>query len=402
MGVCLGDLDARQVERLRTELAETLAANFAYPPFFDYTAGHAKARPVDREKRQEIAQYLSSVSFSSLDRVDVRSPDLRRFLERLLLRYIEVNPVLGRQQYARRLSEMRATVPRAAAQIQRGLVALTEGSAPAFGARRPVVSWSGQSPRHAAPLPEEELEYHTGVLQATLSRSHQAVSPPSGQAPATGAGLYGAFGAIPQAPSPGSSLDRQPTRPVPSVGAPATPRTPEQNGHASANGPRELPPELYQLYGDYLTDMHVAVRRGTGAPTAASPSPANGGYATGAPAGQGQWQAPASAPAIPAQPTPPTGNSRQDEVIFAQLRYQVEAYVRRAARNYGLAAREGDPARVMDALRISGLVDEADLRVAEGILALTDRVARQGHASLEDYRQAFMLYLLYHRGHLGE
>ena len=35
-------------------------------------------------------------------------------------------------------------------------------------------------------------------------------------------------------------------------------------------------------------------------------------------------------------------------------------------------------------------------------LALTDRVSRQGHASLEDYRQAFMLYLLYHRGHLGE
>ena len=56
----------------------------------------------------------------------------------------------------------------------------------------------------------------------------------------------------------------------------------------------------------------------------------------------------------------------------------------------------------MHALRVSGLVDEADLRVAEGILALTDRVSRQGHASLEDYRQAFMLYLLYHRSHLGE
>jgi len=107
------------------------------------------------------------------------------------------------------------------------------------------------------------------------------------------------------------------------------------------------------------------------------------------------------APVAPVAPAAPSPGSRQDEVIFAQLRYQVEAYVRRAARSYGLAGREGDPASVMDALRRSGLVDEADLRIAEGILALADRVARQGHASIEDYRQAFTLYLLYHRSHLG-
>jgi hypothetical protein len=94
--------------------------------------------------------------------------------------------------------------------------------------------------------------------------------------------------------------------------------------------------------------------------------------------------------------------SRQDEMIFAQLRYQVEAYVRRAARSYGLPTRDGDPFRIMDGLRRSGLVDEADLRIAEGIIALADRVAQQGHASIEDFRQAFTLYLLYHRSHLGE
>ena len=48
-----------------------------------------------------------------------------------------------------------------------------------------------------------------------------------------------------------------------------------------------------------------------------------------------------------------------------------------------------------DALRRSGFVDESDLQLAEGILAVTDRVAASGVATVEDYRQAFMLYLLY-------
>jgi len=83
------------------------------------------------------------------------------------------------------------------------------------------------------------------------------------------------------------------------------------------------------------------------------------------------------------------------------LRYQLEAYVRRAARSYGVPHQGGDPATVLDELRRSGFVDEADLRIAEGIFALTDRVTAQGHASPQDYSQALMLYLLYHRSHLS-
>ena len=75
--------------------------------------------------------------------------------------------------------------------------------------------------------------------------------------------------------------------------------------------------------------------------------------------------------------------------------------MRTAARSYGTPADGKDPSTVLDFLRGSGFVDEADLRIAESILALTDRVNGNGMASLEDYRQALMLYLLYHRGHLG-
>ena len=70
-------------------------------------------------------------------------------------------------------------------------------------------------------------------------------------------------------------------------------------------------------------------------------------------------------------------------------------------RGLRIQTRSDDPSGVLDALRRSRYVDEADLRLAEGILALTDRVTAAGEATLPDYRQALMLYLLYHRSHLG-
>jgi hypothetical protein len=106
-------------------------------------------------------------------------------------------------------------------------------------------------------------------------------------------------------------------------------------------------------------------------------------------------------------PQPPTGNqaanpsTHADQMVFWQLRYQLEAYVRRAAESYGLSYNGSDPSTVLDTLRQSGFVDEADLRIAEGILALTDRVTHAPMVAMEDYRQAFLLYLLYHRSHLG-
>jgi len=87
--------------------------------------------------------------------------------------------------------------------------------------------------------------------------------------------------------------------------------------------------------------------------------------------------------------------------VFHQLRFQIEGYVRKAARSYGLPDLPGDPTHVIEALRGSNLVDESDLRMAEGVLALADRVIAEGEASLRDYRQALMLYLLYHRSHLA-
>src|SRR5262245_36454704 len=111
MGASVGELEPRQIERWRVEIAEALAARLAYPPFFAFRAGRELVRPLDRAKRDELDQFVRSINFSPLERLDVSSTEVRRFLEQLLLRYIEVNPALQRPWVVRRQSSLRTSVP---------------------------------------------------------------------------------------------------------------------------------------------------------------------------------------------------------------------------------------------------------------------------------------------------
>jgi len=469
MGISVGSLEQRVLERLRAELAETLAAHLAYPPFFNYRSGEATCRPLDRAKRDELEQFVRSAHFESIERADITSPDVRRFIEQLLLRYIEVNPALARPQTMRRLPQVRTRVPRLAAETQRALGAHLEGKAPAFGTRRESTSWSASSP---APSPREGREHNTRVLEAVLVRRGEAPAParprsvvpspatrrpPSAPPAPSWSPVPGAPAPVPvseMAPMPGGSpfaglelgsqtavfggtgsgnLSEMETSPLAALGSAFA----AGNGNAvesAAAQPRELPPDLYQIYGNYLRDMQPEAPMAE-APTAETPAAALLGASppvpmpapTPMPAPQATLPsiAAAYAPSVPwtpeptSEPTPApspraaplpvvmpgTGvapaDARSDKLIFWQLRYQLEAYVRRAAGSYGVRTASGDPSGVLDALRRSGYVDEADLRIAEGILALTDRVTAAGSASVDDYRQALMLYLLYHRSHLG-
>jgi hypothetical protein len=411
MAARMTELEPRVIERLRAELAELIAASVAYPPFFDFRANRLITRPIDRARMDEIQRFLSSVNFAVLERADVTSAETRRFLERLIVRYLEVNDGMRSRYAVRLLPRMRALAPRVAAEAQRRATGYLNGVVPDFGARRQTVSWANSSHR-AVPRSGEERERATRVLESALLQRPGAPADPApiiGQArppaasapdpwrgqpdgltipvPATGfapsspgASPYSAFGDVGArsnggAPAPGyppARLADQPTGPL--ATPPASPA-----GQANRAGMRELPPDLYQLYGDYLNDMEPE------APVRPAPRP------------------PAPPPAARQQPpTAPTdANARNDQLIFWQLRYQLEAYVRRAARSYGVPHQGSDPATVLDELRRSGFVDEADLRIAEGVFALTDRVTAQGHATEQEYRQALMLYLLYHRSHLN-
>ena len=398
MAARMSELEPRLMERLRAELAELIAANVAYPAFFDFRANRLVTRPIDRARMEDIQRFLNSANFGPIEHADIKSAETRRFIERLILRYIEVNEGLRGRYISRHLPRLRALAPRLAAEAQRRATGHLNGSVPDFGARRQTMSWTSVTRRERR-RSDDERERATRVLEAALTQSHGAsASPmPTPPRPATSAAADPWRGlpndvtipvpAAEYAPQPASAppssvrddppsrLFDQPTGPLP------TPPT----AQARPVPMRELPPDLYKLYGDYLNDMEpeapVKPSPAVSAPRPASPPPA--------------------APPSRTPQAPAGTNARNDQMIFWQLRYQLEAYVRRAARSYGVPYQGADPATVLDELRRSGFVDESDLRSAEGIFALTDRVTAQGHATAQEYSQALMLYLLYHRSHLN-
>lgn len=441
MAVSVGDLDPRQVERLRVALAEAIAAHFAYPPFFVYRAGRSVYRPIDRAKQEQIADFLRSVNFAALDPVDVASPEVRRFIERLFTRYLQVNVDITQPRQARRQPELRARAPKIAADLQKGLLAHLNGQNADFGTRQMQRSWASNA--RPSRLPEDELERRNHILETTLvrlrngelatfSRSIPAVHDPRANPavrhpqtssaaqpprspfsrswayeqadPTVHAPAQGFADAFSASASSGQYREAQlpavtelPTSQMPAIG-----RGDERNGsglYGSNSSTAHIEPDLVQLYGDYLQDMQpdlpahndVPVARAAAASYPAPPvsfPPAGNGWAASSPSS-------ADSAAIY------SSDGRRDEAVFSQLRFQLEGFVRTAARGYGIEADGKDPSLVLDFLRSSGFVDEADLRIAESILALADRVTGNGMASLEDYRQALMLYLLYHRSHLG-
>jgi hypothetical protein len=455
-----GQLDAQHAERMRHALVETICAHYASPPFFDSRAGTERVRPLDRASLEAVGNFVHSINFSPLQATDIASNEVRRFFEALLLRYLDVNPAFKAARYGRYVPALRTRAPRLAADLHRGLLTFLDGKAPGFGAPARKHSWT-EGRERARKISQEDYERTTRILEAAMIRSRiddyseigfvpqsapaDVARPPERTParpehpaqPAADQWLNGTAGDL-TVPAPASgfaaTFDALGISATSARSAPAAP--PANNGRRITNdqptspmpasvpprsmpsAPRELPNDLYELYGDYLQDMQpdTAVRPVIPAvsarpvpPVAPPPNP---------PAQRTPWQSGQGAPpfappqAVPAPYVPhahqqpmngPTAGpaTHADQMVFWQLRYQLEAYVRRAAESYGLSFNGSDPSTVLDALRQSGFVDEADLRIAEGILALTDRVTRANTVAVEDYRQAFLLYLLYHRSHLG-
>lgn len=553
MGSSLAGLDQRDVARVRAELAAVIAAHFAYPTFFDYHAQVPRMRPLSAARRQEIAQFAQLADFSGVEHFDLTAPQVRRALERILLRYLDLNPDLARPAALQQRALMRVEVPRVAAEIQRGLAAFASGTlagADGFALARPRVSWHGTDgerdtlrdpldpagaersalliqaallPRRdssvvqvappaqapvLAPPPASELEttaphpimtatpvpdvstfwggypapldghgerdrYADGMFVASEEQTapRPTVSlPPSDAVPdrelerdtAPHIATSGNGHAANVAPAAWAALLRDLTGPVPALPTgrpPAVPSSPfvgledgaqsgmfgalpanpfsasaqgspSVHGATSGNGhhngrrdpfsdiegdtdPRKLPPGLVAMYSAYLRAMRPGPAPHNATPTA-DQTPAPGipdsevwARSTMPPAFQASRTAhdtstptgPASAPSVS---TPGAGTGPgSDQMIFAQLRNQLDAYLRATARTAGVQVAGTDPERVLAALRRNGRMSAADVRLAESILAITGRVLAGGTATQEDYRRAFMLYLLFHRGRIG-
>lgn len=168
MGGSLSQLTSRQLECVKSELAEVIIAHFCYPTFLDYRVNRLRTRPVDRRKRQEVWAYVNGLNFGPLDTVDAASMEFRRFVERVFLRAIEMNRALLVATSERQIAAVRARVPQLAAQVARGLADyLMLGEASEFGRARPIESWASAAQGYREPT-WEQIEKSTQLLQTTL------------------------------------------------------------------------------------------------------------------------------------------------------------------------------------------------------------------------------------------
>jgi hypothetical protein len=340
---------------------------FAYPPYFDYRRNLLVHRPLDSGKRLEIIRYIQRLPLDVDIPLDASA--MERWVAQTLLGFANTNDALTLPRAA---SRRRTLVRRARVAATRlahyALAELLRDPPTPFPVER-TGTWLGRPDGRSRDDAIAQHERQTQMIALVLARPHPPARPSQEQIP--------------------NQQARRPEPPTANRSAGAQPglfgfgrRKPQAQTEVEAPGParpREASADLLELYGEYLSDMQPEM---TTHQTAAIPRATNvGDRSAGAPPG--------------------AGDAQTDMQVFYQLRFQIEGYVRKAARSYGLPNVPGDPAHVIEALRASNLVDESDLRMAEGILALTDRVIADGMASMHDLRQALMLYLLYHRSHLA-
>ncbi len=87
----------------------------------------------------------------------------------------------------------------------------------------------------------------------------------------------------------------------------------------------------------------------------------------------------------------------EDVVIFEQLRHQLTVWLRVEAIHEGLDIADKSPIQLIDALRSQPGVDETRLQVVTTLLHLTETVNEKRQATLLDYKQAMMFYLMHTR-----
>jgi hypothetical protein len=365
MTLTLRQLSPRQRDSLRVALASLLERYFAYPPYFDFRRSASAHRPVDGAKRLDIIRYVQQVSFDV--EIQLEAPALERWAAQTLLGFANTNPTLTttRASSSRRHTLIKHA-QRAAAEVAQHALNNAQRDVPVPFTPEAARSWLGQAGDRARADFIAEHERQTQMIALVLARPR----PP--KRPVVEESVIATAQSLSERQEPSGFLGFGRRK------APAQP----QAARPSPAGPREAPADLLQLYGEYLSDLQPELT----IQTAAIPHPAT--FHSTVQGGSSRV-------------VHSSDDAQTDMQLFYQLRFQIEGYVRKAARSYGLPDLPGDPAHVIEALRGSNLVDESDLRMAEGVLALSDRVIADGRASLQDYRQALMLYLLYHRSHLA-
>ena len=89
--------------------------------------------------------------------------------------------------------------------------------------------------------------------------------------------------------------------------------------------------------------------------------------------------------------------SEEDVVIFEQMRHQLVVWARVEAVRAGLDIAVHEPSELLDMLQHIDGIDETRLQVTSTLINLCDQIITAGQASLLEYKQAIMFYLMHTR-----
>lgn len=89
--------------------------------------------------------------------------------------------------------------------------------------------------------------------------------------------------------------------------------------------------------------------------------------------------------------------SEEDVAIFEQMRHQLVMWLRIEAVRLGLDISNQGPAQLLEVLRQQGSFDETRLQIVSTLLDLSNQVSKNRQATLLDYKQGLLFYLMHTR-----
>jgi hypothetical protein len=425
VGILVSQLPPAELARLKAELAETLIMNFCYPRFFDYRTDSLRMRPVDRAKRQEVWQFLGSIDFSAWGRIDLLSPDFQRQVERLFIHFVQRNRNFFGEPGRKRMADIKMLIGTASSSVVQGLRAHLTGRPGSFGNPRPVPSWAKSNVMGRLEPDWDRIVAATMLLQQQLQelRGEIAVTTTS-DARMTGT------------PAKRASRRRPTVNGGNAVEAEETPHQPiSQKGPARKEEVRSTPPFQRPKITSPLASSpareaasipipapdaspvrkveHVVVSEDTSTPSLAVRDKAAENSMVRSPERTQQATSPATmaqprdfpqttqAPLVEVPAKAPESTtvlvSDEDVVIFEQMRHQLVMWLRIEAVHAGIDISGQEPSELLGLLSQQDDFDETRLHVVSTLLNLANQIIATGHASLIDYKQATMFYLMHTR-----
>ncbi len=410
----VNQLPPAELARLKAELAETLISNFCYPRFFDYRTNSLRMRPVDRAKRQEVWQFLSSVDFNAWGRIDVMSPDLQRQIERLLIHFVQRNRTFFGEQGRKRMTDVRMLIDSASLLVIEGLRRHLTGRqvAGAFGSPRPVTSWSTTNiPGRSEPdwdqinastmQLQQQLQEVRGEIKAAVTNDTRLHGMPPRRSLRSRSTVNGNSTVEPEA-MPYQRIATN--KPAPQGEVPTIQGSKTVNPLTSPGTSVPAVPPVHKIERVIVSEDVPAPSK-SAEPAIAPPvrAPERIQRPAAPPLKVQVRDLPQTAKAPMTEVFPKTAGSStvivgdEDIVIFEQLQHQLVTWLRVEAVSAGLDISGQGATQLVEMLRQQDGFDETRLQVVSTMLHLSDQVIATGHASLLEYKQAMMFYLMHTR-----